>query len=131
MDVSRRKGTPYALRDRGVLPVVVEGDESAVRVAYPEQGSANGSTIPAVERRGQGSHDNGCADRSDSANNEPGDENVIATLNKAAGADIQKLMSRGLDGDELWGVEVAAENGGFNSSGSESEGRAVAIIRHY
>ena len=122
---------PYGLPARGIVPVVVEGDASAARVADIERrirqriGNSRG-------RKGgtNGSHDDGRADRSVSANDEPGDENVITTLNKTAGADIQKLMSRGLDGDELRGVEVAGKNGASDSTGSESEGRAVAMIRH-
>ncbi len=70
------------------------------------------------------------ADRRVSANDEAGDEIVIATLDKTAGADIQELTRRGLDGDELRRVKVAGKNGGANSGGSESEGRALLIIRH-
>jgi hypothetical protein len=77
--------------------------------------------------RAYGPRDDRRANRSDSANDEPGDEIMITCANKTAGTDIQ-LMGRGLNGDELRSIEVAAENGGSGSIGGESEGRAVAII---
>ena len=96
MDVSRRESAPYELRGRGVLPVVVHGDESAARVADLQHWIRQRIDNSCCRKRGaNGSHDDGRADRSDPANNKPGDDNVITTLNKTAGADIQNLMGAG------------------------------------
>src|SRR5436190_19186602 len=120
MRISRCQDALYALLDRGVLPVIILSDESTACVADLEDWIRQWINNSCGRERGaNGSYNDSRADRSYSANNKSGDENVIATLNKTTAADIQNLVGRWFDGHELRSVKVALKNGAPYSSRSE------------
>ncbi len=129
MSVRRREDAPYELGGGGVLPVVVHGDESAARVADLQHGIRQWINNCRWRKRGpKGSHYHCRADRSDPANNKPGDNNMITTFNKTPGANIQKLMGCWLDGHELRSVKVALKKGGSYSTGGEPVGGTTILV---
>ncbi len=112
-----------------ILPVIVRGNKSAARVADLEHGILQGVRDPRRgERRPNRSHHHLVADRSGPANNEAGNQNMIARLDKAARAQIEKLVSRWFDCDKLRRVKTTRKDGGLGPIRSKSESGTAVMI---
>jgi hypothetical protein len=114
---------------RSISPVVVGGNESSTRIPNFEEWIHE---RVGYSRRGQGrangTHDYGGTDGSAPGYDETTNQDVITGLNKTARTDVEELMGRRLDGNELRIVKVTAENDGSHAGGTVPQGRARSVV---
>ena len=124
-----KRDVRYVSRRWSVSPVIVGRNDRATRVMHFENWIRQRiGDSKSGERRTDRSNDHRSSHRSVPAYNETTDQNMLPSANKAPGANVKNLMSRGLDGEELRIVKVAGKKGALNSGRRVLQSLALVIV---